>query len=209
MMFQRKKDALARSVDTDVEIWDFFDFTGIWERQEKTVGTGMALTVAGTLGTQMIGGMGWMNHGLTAAKMIGSSNMRRLMVPGMVTAAVLTIAYVLSTIPTNLPPRLAKKLSVTLASIDYTHTNASRISAEVRRVLRYPAQRLTVDLQKGVEELQQKKEDVTKIKRESEVARKYFGNLVRDSSESRRRVEGVDLEGPMPVPGSAASYVNP
>jgi mitofusin len=208
MMFQRKKDALARSVDTNVEIWDFFDFTGMWERQEKAVGTGMALTVAGTLGTQMVGGMGWMNHGLTAAKMMGSSNMRRLIVPGMVTAAVLTVAYVLSTIPTNLPPRLAKKLSMTLASIDYTHTNASRISAEVRRVLRYPAQRLTVDLQKGVEELQQKKEDVTKIKRESEVARKYFGNLVRDSSESRRRVEGVDLEGPVPVPGSAASYVN-
>lgn len=206
MMFQRKKDALARSVDTDVEIWDFFDFTGIWERQEKTVGTGMALTVAGTLGTQMIGGLGWMDRGLTAAKVMGSSNMRRLIVPGMVTAAILTIAYVLSTIPTNLPPRLAKKLSATLASMDYTHTNASRISAEVRRVLRYPAQRLTVDLQRGVEELQQKREDVTKIKRESEVARKYFGNLVRDSSESRRRVEGVDLEGP--IPGSAASYVN-
>ena len=208
MMFQRKKDALARSVDTEVEIWDFFDFTGIWERQEKTVGTGMALTVAGTLGTQMIGGMGWMDRGLTAARMMGSSNMRRLIVPGMVTAAVLTIAYVLSTIPTNLPPRLAKKLSVTLASIDYTHANASRISAEVRRVLRYPAQRLSVDLQKGVEELQQKKEDVAKIKRESEVARKYFGNLVRDSSESMRRVDSVDLEGPTPIPGSAASYVN-
>ena len=208
MMFQRKKDALARSVDTEVEIWDFFDFTGIWERQEKTVGTGMALTVAGTLGTQMIGGMGWMDRGLTAARMMGSSNMRRLIVPGMVTAAVLTIAYVLSTIPTNLPPRLAKKLSVTLASIDYTHANASRISAEVRRVLRYPAQRLSVDLQKGVEELQQKKEDVAKIKRESEVARKYFGNLVRDSSESKRRVDSVDLEGPTPIPGSAASYVN-
>lgn len=206
MMFQRRKDALARTVDTDVEVWDFFDFTGIWERQEKTVGTGMALTVAGTLGTQMIGGMGWMDRGLTAAKVMGSSNMRRLIVPGMVTAAVLTIAYVLSTIPTNLPPRLARKLSVTLASMDYTHTNASRISAEVRRVLRYPAQRLTVDLQRGVEELQQKKEDVTKIKRESEVARKYFGNLVRDSSESRRRVEGVDLEGP--IPGAAASYAN-
>jgi mitofusin 2 len=206
MMFQRRKDALARTVDTDVEVWDFFDFTGIWERQEKTVGTGMALTVAGTLGTQLIGGMGWMDRGLTAAKVMGSSNMRRLIVPGMITAAVLTIAYVLSTIPTNLPPRLARKLSVTLASMDYTHTNAGRISAEVRRVLRYPAQRLAVDLQRGVEELQQKKEDVTKIKRESEVARKYFGNLVRDSSESRRRVEGVDLEGP--IPGPAGSYVN-
>ena len=123
---------------------------------------------------------------------------------GLTAAAVLTVAYLLSSIPTSLPPRLARKLSATLASIDYTHSNASRVSAEVRRVLRYPAQRLTVDLQRGVEELQRKKEDVTKIKRESEVARKYFSNLFRESSECRRRVEAVDLEGPLASASSSA-----
>ena len=61
-------------------------------------------------------------------------------------------------------------------------------------------------LQRGVEELQQKKEDVSKIKHESQVARKYFANLVRESGEGRRRVEAVDLEGPLP--GGAASYVD-
>jgi mitofusin 2 len=72
--------------------------------------------------------------------------------------------------------------------------------------LRYPAQHLNVALQRGVEELQQKKEDVSKIKHESQVARKYFANLVRESGEGRRRVEAVDLEGPLP--GGAASYVD-
>ena len=109
----------------------------------------------------------------------------------------------LTVIPTTLPPRIARKLSATLASMDYTHSNASRISAEVRRVLRYPAQKLSVDLQRGVEELQKRKQDVSKVKRESEVARKYFGNLVRDSDEGRRRVEAVDLEGPQ---ASSASF---
>jgi mitofusin len=118
-------------------------------------------------------------------------------------AAVFTVAYILSTIPQTLPPRLASKLSVTLAQMDYTHSNANRIAAEVRRVLRYPASRLTTDLAQGVEELRQKKEDVTKVKRESEVAKKYFGNLVRDSSETRRRVSGIDLEG---LPGAAGAY---
>lgn len=75
----------------------------------------------------------------------------------------------------------------------------------MRRVLRFPAQQLTADLTHGVEELKQKKEDVTKIKKESEVARRYFGNLVRDSSETRRRVAGIDLEG---IPGPAAAYVS-
>lgn len=115
------------------------------------------------------------------------------------------MAYVLSTIPQTLPPRLARKLSATLESMDYTHANAHRISAEVRRVLRYPAQQLTVELQKGVEELRQKKDEVTKVKKESEVARKYFSNLVRDSSETRQRVGGIDLEGPLP--GAAGAYV--
>ena len=39
------------------------------------------------------------------------------------------------------------------------------------------------------------------MKSESEVARKYFGNLVRESEEGRRNVEDVDLEGGPQVPG--------
>lgn len=49
-----------------------------------------------------------------------------------------------------------------------------------------------------------KKEEVGKVKRESDVARKYFANLVRESGEGRRGVESVDLEGPLP--GGAGSY---
>lgn len=89
--------------------------------------------------------------------------------------------------------------------MDYTHANAHRISAEVRRVLRFPGQQLSADLQKNVEDLKQKKDEVTKVKKESEVARKYFGNLVRDSGETRQRVAGIDLEGPLP--GAAGAYV--
>lgn len=85
-MFQRRKDALVRSVDTDVEIWDFFDVAGLWERQEKTVGTGLALTLAGTLGTRAVGGVGWVDGAFGAVKILGSRNLRRLLVPGVVAA---------------------------------------------------------------------------------------------------------------------------
>ncbi|KIV93531.1 hypothetical protein PV10_04741 [Exophiala mesophila] len=205
-MFQRRRDALVRTVDTNVELWDFFDVAGLWERQEKTVGTGLALTVAGTVGSRAIGGVGWVDGAFGAAKIAGSQNLRRMFVPGVVAAAIVAVAYILSTIPQNLPPRLASKLSATLAQMDYTHSNSARIAGEVRRVLRYPASRLSTDLQSGVEELRQKKEDVAKIQKESEVARKYFSNLVRDSSETRRRVSVIDLEGP--IPGAAAAYVS-
>ncbi|KEF53467.1 mitofusin [Exophiala aquamarina CBS 119918] len=205
-MFQRRRDALVRTVDTDVELWDFFDVAGLWERQEKTLGTGLALTVVGTVGSRAVGGIGWVDGAFGAAKVIGSRSLRRLFVPGVVAAAMVAVAYILSTIPQTLPPRLASKLSATLSQMDYTHSNSARIASEVRRVLRFPAQRLSGDLQSGVEELRKKKEDVTKIKKESEVARKYFGNLVRDSSETRRRVSAIDLESP--IPGAAAAYVS-
>ena len=86
-MFQRRKDALARSVDTEVELWDFFDLAGLWERQEKVVGTGMAMTVVGTLGTRAIGGVGWVDGAFGAVRVMGSRNLRRMIVPGIVAAS--------------------------------------------------------------------------------------------------------------------------
>jgi mitofusin len=92
-MFQRRKDALARSVDTEVELWDFFDVAGLWERQEKVVGTGMAMTVIGTLGTRAIGGVGWVDGAFGAVKVMGSRNLRRMILPGIVAASKSTFSH--------------------------------------------------------------------------------------------------------------------
>ena len=86
LMFRKRKDALARQVDTPVEIWDFFDIGGIWEKQEKVAGTGMAMTVVGVLGGRMVGGFGWMDGALGVARVMGTRNMKHLVVPGLVTA---------------------------------------------------------------------------------------------------------------------------
>jgi mitofusin 2 len=112
--------------------------------------------------------------------------------------AILTTAYVLSIIPQTLPPRLSRKLAASLAEVDYVHSNASRISTQVRRVLGMPAANLHSQLAQSVEDLARRREEVTKIKQESEVARKYFANLFRETQESRRTVDQIDLEGPLP-----------
>lgn len=114
------------------------------------------------------------------------------------------VSYALSCIPQSLPRRLSSKLSTQLAALDYTHVNALRISTEVRRALKYPADTLRVGLRHSVESLQSKKDETSKLKSESEGARKYFVNLVRDSNDIRHGVERVDLEGP--PPGVAATY---
>ncbi|WPG99250.1 Hypothetical protein R9X50_00206100 [Acrodontium crateriforme] len=203
-MFKSRRDALARHVDFEPEIWDFFDLTSLWERQEKFAGTGMALTVATAVGGRMIGGFGWIDGALTATKVLGSDNIRRMIVPGMVLAVALGISYAVSQIPNSLPRRLSAKLAAQLENLDYTHVNSLRISAEVRRALKYPADKLREGLQRDVESLHEQRRETVKVQGESEVARKYFGNLVRESNDIRNRVEKVDLEGP--APGIAGAY---
>ena len=73
-----------------------------------------------------------------------------------------------------------------------------RISAEVRKALKYPADKLRNGLEKDFEQLHEKREKTVKIRAESEVAMRYFSNLVRDSNDIRNGVERVDLEGPVP-----------
>ena len=71
-------------------------------------------------------------------------------------------------------------------------------------MLRFPADSLRVGLQRSVERLVQRRDDTAKVRAESDVARKYFGNLVRNTAEIARAVDAVDLEGP--APGVAGGY---
>ncbi|OJJ51070.1 hypothetical protein ASPZODRAFT_55039 [Penicilliopsis zonata CBS 506.65] len=204
MMFRRsRRHTLARQVDTEVEIWDFFDLSGLWESQEKVAGTGMAMTAVTVLGGRAFGGMSWVDSAFNVAKILGSNNLRRLLLPGIVAAAALTTAYILSSIPSTLPPRLSRKLAATLEEMDYVHSNATRISSEVRRILRTPAANLQTSLAQGIEDLARRKQEVSKIKGESEVASKYFSNLFRDSADTRTTVQNIDLEGTVPGPVGA------
>ncbi|KAK0767727.1 mitofusin, partial [Friedmanniomyces endolithicus] len=176
-MFRSRRDALARQVDFEAEIWDFFDLASLWERQEKVAGTSMAVTVAGVVGGRMLGGVGWLDGAMTATKIVGTNNLRRVILPGLVLSVVLAASYAISQIPHSLPKRLSAKLAAQLAQLDYTHSNSTRVSGEVRRALKYPADKLREGLQKSVESLLEQRRETVKVRVESEVARKYFGNL--------------------------------
>ncbi|KAJ5653831.1 hypothetical protein N7490_000834 [Penicillium lividum] len=199
LMFRRgRRHTFGRQVDTDVEFMDFFDFAGLWERQEKVAGTGMAMTALTVVGGRLFGGFSWVDSALSAVRVLGPNNVRRMFIPGVIAAAALTAAYMLSSIPSTLPPRISRKIAAALAEMDYVHSNANRISSEVRRILRLPAKNLQTSLAQDIEDLARRKQEVSKVKQESQVATKYFANLLRDSSENRRSVENLDLDGPLP-----------
>lgn len=85
-MFTKRRDLLARQVDFEIEFSDFFDISSLWEQNEKFAGTGMALTVVSVLGGRMMGGLGWVDGAVGAARVMGTQNMRRLIVPGLIAA---------------------------------------------------------------------------------------------------------------------------
>lgn len=92
-MFRKRRDALARQVNTEVEFLDFFDIPGLWERQEKIAGTGMAMTVVTVLGGRAIGGVGWIDGLFGAARVLGSNNFRRMVVPGVIAAGMFSFFF--------------------------------------------------------------------------------------------------------------------
>ncbi|KAF5134377.1 Transmembrane GTPase fzo1 [Metarhizium anisopliae] len=196
VMFRRKRDALARQVHIPTELWDFVDWSTLLQRQEKFAGTGMALTVAGAVVPRMLGMSNWMDHAMLTTRVLSNGNLRQLIVPGIVIAAIAGVAYVLQQIPNSLPPRLATKISSQLAELDYIHANSSRISSSVRKVLRFPADSLRVGLDQSVKDLGNKRVEADKVRHESEEASKFFHELVGRSQVQRSMVEAVDLDAP-------------
>ncbi|KAK4137192.1 hypothetical protein BT67DRAFT_98248 [Trichocladium antarcticum] len=201
IMFQHKKHALARQVDIPTEFWDFVDWSTLLQREEKA---GMALTVAGVVGTGVIGSVGQMNIAFRAVQVLGSDNLRRMIIPGVIAAAVAVAAYILNQIPHSLPHRLNSKISAQLAAMDYVHTNSTRISSTVRKVLLIPTNSLRVGLQRSVEQLDIRRNETMKVRKESHDALKYFTNLVQRSAHQRHQIETVDLDAP--PPGSQGSH---
>lgn len=109
--------------------------------------------------------------------------------------ALLAAAYALTAIPNTLPRRLSAKLAAALSEADFTHANALRLSAECRKALKLPSDNLRIGLQREVEGLRRSQDEKAKVRIESETARKWFGNLVRESEEVTNAVRSVDLEG--------------
>ncbi|KAH8600364.1 hypothetical protein B0O99DRAFT_610550 [Bisporella sp. PMI_857] len=189
VMFKRRRDNAAKNIKIETEIWDFFDWPTLMQRQEKVAGTGMAMTVATVVGGRVMGGFGWVDGAIGAARVVGNNTLRKIVLPGGIIAiAILATTYIIHQIHTPLP----------------TTAFNDRISSEVRKVLLFPANHLRVGLQRSVESLGARRDETLKIRGESEVARKYFSNLVTKTTSLRNTVEAVDLEGP--APGVAAAY---
>ncbi|KAK6363264.1 mitofusin [Orbilia blumenaviensis] len=189
-MFKKKKDALGRHIKTQLDAFDFFDF----DRQEKVAGMSMSLTVLSVAGSRMFNISSWVDGVIQATNIVGIRNAKRLIIPAIIAGVGAAAYWIISDVQNAIPKKLAKKIKRELTEMDYVHQNSERISKEVRKVLRFPAEELRSGFQKNIEGLKIKKEEATKRKGECEVAVKYFGNLLRESREHAAVVRRYDLE---------------
>lgn len=191
LMFTRKRDALSRQINTQIDILDFFDF----DRQEKVAGLSLSLTLATAVTGQMFGIGSWIDALWKATNILGPRTAKKLFLPALIVAAGVGAVFLANDIPKAVPKKLAKKIRRQLEEIDYVHMNSERIAREVRKVLQFPAEELRSGFQRSIEAKGKEREELKKTIAESEVARKWFGNLCREVDGLRKGVDAIDLEG--------------
>ncbi len=91
VMFRRRRDVLAKEIDLPTELSDLVDWSTLLQRQEKVAGTGMALTLATAVGGRLVGGSSWVDHALSAVKIVGNDNLRKLIIPAVALAGMSSI----------------------------------------------------------------------------------------------------------------------
>ncbi|KAG0640351.1 hypothetical protein HOY80DRAFT_18184 [Tuber brumale] len=191
-MFSRKKHLLSKSIKTEINAFDFFDF----DKQEKVAGMSLSLTVATVAGGQVFGISSWVDGLWKATSFLGPKTTKKLIVPAILIAGVAGAIFLISDIPNAVPRKLAKKIRKELEEMDYVHGNSERITKECRKVLGFPADELRAAFHKSIEKQGTTIDEKRKTEKESEVAFKYFGGLLKDAASQKKGVMGLDLEGP-------------
>ncbi|KAF5621968.1 transmembrane GTPase fzo1 [Fusarium sp. NRRL 52700] len=192
-MFRRRRDELAKQIHISTEFSDFVEWP-VLVGGENLTDVDTALKVATAVGGGWIGIQTWMDQAFMAARVVGSINLRRAVVPGIICTGLFAVACIIWRIPTVHPRRISTKIAAKLAEIDYVHANATRISGSVRKVLGIPANNIRVDLDRAVKDVGERRDKSLRVKAESNMALTYFRNLVQDSAKQKTAIEGLELE---------------
>lgn len=211
-MFSRKRDQLARSLKTEIEISDFFDIVlpqwvplslskdGKEQEWQIVSSINNAITLASVVGGgQLIRNSQMVRHAINAIGFLDYRTFRNLVLPAIAIAGACGVVYVVSDIPNAVKKNLARKIDSEVQGMGYVHANALRISKESRKILKYPAQDVRSAFQTAIEEKTRKMEDYTKQAKKADESGRYFEKLKRESSEHRNVVTNIHLEIPSDI----------
>ncbi|CCH45053.1 Transmembrane GTPase [Wickerhamomyces ciferrii] len=203
-MFSRRKDTISRNLNDNIEISDFFDpsfesfltvfnFDSkikeqalVWKDSAYSVGL-YAASGALTTGSLI---KGVFHYG----SFFSFKTLRYLVLPVSIGVGLVSLTYLILDIPRALPRKLAKKIKRQVKELEYPHQNASRISKECRKVLKYPAREVQNSFQTSLDKHVVRKEKILKAIKDADVASAFFGKLLKRSLDQKKLVESFDLE---------------
>lgn len=103
-------------------------------------------------------------------------------------------AHILQQIPHAVSQHLAAKVAAQLSSVDYVLANSSRIADRVRRLLRIPAENVRAALDRFVEDLGQRRDEMDTLRGESHVAIRYFEDLLEANTKTRLKSSSASIK---------------
>lgn len=103
-------------------------------------------------------------------------------------------AYLVHDLPRALPENLSAKYKKKLLQNDYAHSNAERISKEVREVLRVPTREIVKSCELVMDKKLAAKREVEMKLDNNSLSIKFFGQLLERATSQRTIVERINLD---------------
>lgn len=104
------------------------------------------------------------------------------------------MAYLVHDLPRALPQNLSIKYKIKLQQNDYGHSNAERISKEVREVLRVPTREIVKSCELVMDKKLTAKRDLEGKLENNALSIKFFRQLLERATTERTIVERINLD---------------
>lgn len=204
-MFSRKRDNLSRVIKADFGLADLFDIGGLLERplpvlasskQALVSAANSTATMSSALGGALTVASVYQAASPTVAianRMNGILASRKIAIPALLVALVALGAWMIHELPRTIPRKLARKIAFEIDAMGYVQSNADRIAAECRKVLKFPAQDVRAAFQTKLEGRTRQRDEFEKHLRTSQHVLSVFDGLVARAKSLKDEVRAVEL----------------
>lgn len=208
IMFTRRKDTIARNLNNEVNVLDYFDpsiegflqFVGLKDKAtiDKSTISYLKNSAYSSVGLFAVTKVFSISRVVRGVFQFGSffsfSTLEYIALPFVIGAGLAGGYYLLLDMPRALTKNLSQKYKQQIKDLDYPHENSNRISKECNKILRYPLKKIQNTYQTLLDEEIQKKDKLVKSYQEVDVSLAFFNKLVKKALDQKQLVESYDLE---------------
>ncbi|KAI9278922.1 hypothetical protein BDA99DRAFT_493449 [Phascolomyces articulosus] len=167
-----------RTVQISVDATDFFDLVV----DDKVTGCALSVGAAVALGGRVMGVKDVVSNLWSMSSVMGTQNMRRLIVPVLSIASAGFLLYVVSDMRSAVNRKLVKKFKTAVRETSYVDAQGRRMARESRKVFRVEGWEVQARLQKSIESKERKREEMSAIVHTSQESLEYFTSVLEKSS---------------------------